>query len=933
MLPGFSRRLLPFLAWLPAISRNSLRPDLEAGLICAVLILPQAIALATLAGMPPEYGIYTSIFPVLVAALWGSSWHALSGPNTAVCVLLAFSVAPFAAVGSEHYIGYVLALTFMAGIIQLSVGMLRLGAILDFISHTVIGAIVLAVALIIIVSAASSLLGVLSNPGETFFIQLYQLVHDVPRANIFAAGVGMVTVVVGLAARYWWRRYALLIAVVTGSLAALALNLFYGSVTTKIGLLGFLSVSPLPLSMPDFNLESMAVLKELSASAVSIAFLGLMQTIVIARSLSAKSGQHIDTNQEIVGQGLANMVAPFVSSFAGSGSFNRSAVNYEAGARTPLAAVYASVILAALALVGGPLMAYLPTPVVAASLVLVGLSLVDWREARQALRSQHEAVIFFTTFVVALGLGINTGVFTGLLVSLAIYLWYASTPNITIEEYPARNGSLVQAVTIDGGLFFGSLRHVERALARLTEHDEAQSVLLLKADHVTYIDVPGIAMIAAEAKRRRMRGSDLYVYVTTAKIMSAIAGSGYMESIGHDHVIQRDRDHPMKDVLWPFRSPVSAPRQAGKLSGKMQAVRGELPMKELIKRIKAKKFFSPLSLDQISSLLEHSLRGTAHIGDIISASDATMREHLVLLDGTLETVRSWNEADGSVKSATRVIKSIAADGDPVILTAARRITVRALSEVHYLLINADTVEEMIGWSQQITSLPDTDTAIKRRMELVRRNTVFRQLPLENVYTAFLRMVLREAESGETVIRQGEAGDCYYLIESGEAEVWRTDPLTNDTALVNTLDRGDAFGEEALLQSGYRNATVKMITPGKLLTLQKSDFDELVRPGFVEEVTPDGALDLVSKRQARWLDCRYDMEYEEGRIPGAQLMPLDRLRELTHNLDPASLYIVYCRSGRRSKAAAFLLRERNIKAVSLAGGIKEWPYEIDAQPTR
>ncbi len=142
----------------------------------------------------------------------------------------------------------------------------------------------------------------------------------------------------------------------------------------------------------------------------------------------------------------------------------------------------------------------------------------------------------------------------------------------------------------------------------------------------------------------------------------------------------------------------------------------------------------------------------------------------------------------------------------------------------------------------------------------------------------------------------------YLFERGEAEVWRTDPLTDETSRVAVLGRGDAFGEEALLQGGFHNATVKMATPGVWLSLQGADFDELVRPGFVEEVTPVAALELTDKRQARWLDCRYDMEYEENRIRGAQRVPRDRLHALAHRLDPRLLYVVYCRSGRRLFAA-------------------------------
>jgi SulP family sulfate permease len=420
---GWFHRLFPFLHWLPHLDRGTWRADLEAGLVGAVLILPQAIAFATLAGMPPEYGIYTSIVPVIVAALFGSSRHTLSGPNTAVCVLIASSVAPFAAAGTEAYIGYVLALTLMTGVIQFAIGVLRLGAVLDFVSRTVVAAVVLAVGLIIMVSAMSGFLGVLSNLDEPFLVRLYQFIHDVPRASLFVVTVGAVTVAAGFVARRFWRRYALLVAVLAGSFAAWLLNLAFGPATTELALLGNLSISWLPLSAPSLDLEAVPVLKELVASAFSIAFLGMMQTVFIARSLASKSGQRLDTNQEILAQGLSNLVAPFFSSFASSGSFNRSAAHYEAGTRTPVAAICAALLLGVLAFAATPLIAQMPLAAVAGALVLVGYGLVDIRETRRLLRSRHEAIVFLATLAAALALGLNAGVFTGVTLSLIVYLW------------------------------------------------------------------------------------------------------------------------------------------------------------------------------------------------------------------------------------------------------------------------------------------------------------------------------------------------------------------------------------------------------------------------------------------------------------------------------------------------------------------------------
>ena len=238
---------------------------------------------------------------------------------------------------------------------------------------------------------------------------------------------------------------------------------------------------------------------------------------------------------------------------------------------------------------------------------------------------------------------------------------------------------------------------------------------------------------------------------------------------------------------------------------------------------------------------------------------------------------------------------------------------------------------MLGWSQQFTQSNEDSDELKRKMNLVKQISIFHELPLENVRTAFERMTTREVKAGETIVTQGESGDTYYLIDSGEAEVFKADPFTDEISKVATYGAGDAFGEESLIQDAYRNATVTMKTPGKLFVLEKEDFNALLKPHIVEEVSAEDAYEMVNNGEADWIDCRYDLEYEESRIPGASLIQLDRLRWDIHNVNPDKNYIVYCRSGRRSKAGAFLLRERNIKAMSMVGGIKDWPFEVDSTP--
>lgn len=921
-------RWFPFLEWIDKLDKKTTRPDLEAGIIGAILILPQAIALATLAGMPPEYGIYASIFPVIIASLWGSSWHTLSGPNTAVCVLIAFSVSPFASVGNDVYIGYVLALTLMVGVIQFMLGIAKLGAILDFISHTVISAIVLAVALIIILSAASSFLGLLSNAYEPFFIRLYQVFNDIPRANGYAVMVGAATVISGLVARRYWKRYSLVIAVVVGTLMSACLNLLLGSANTELEQVGYLSLSLLPFSLPSFNMESLYVLKELVSSAFAIAFLGLMQTVVISRSIANKSGQQIDTNQEIISQGLANMVAPFFSSFAGSGSFNRSAAHYDAGAKTPMAAVYASLILALLVLIASNLIAYIPSATIAGALILVGYGLIDLKELKQIMQSRQEMVIFSLTFTSSLLFGLNSGVFTGLFLSLILYLWYASTPNVVLEEHTSRDGRPVSVVIIDGNLFFGSVRHVERCLRRLGDPTDS-SIILLRTDHLTYLDVPGAVMLGAEVKRRRENGDDVYIYVTRKGVVDILRNAGCLDIIGEDHLIYKDLDHEMKYLLSPVQNSNSTKTQRKNLA--MEHGSEEETMQALVKRLRSTRLLGPLTTEQLTSLVEESGIKEAKPGEIINAHDEPMHGHIILVDGELEAQRIWSSPGEHDKSYTWILKPNDVEGGFAFLGAANRIRARAISDIKYVQIDADKIDEIIGWDEQFSEDLKNDPELKHRMNLIKNVSVFYKIPLENIKQAFKRMRKQEVKAGETILEQGEKGESFYIIENGLCDVIQTDPFTDETECINKLAAGDAFGEEALIQDGYRNATITMTTPGTLLVLDKKDFDSLLRAEIVDEITAEDALKMVNDNKAKWVDCRYDMEYEESRIPGAPLVSLGSLREDVHQLDHDTTYIVYCRSGRRSRAAAYLLKERDIEALSLEGGIKNWPYEIDSEP--
>ena len=347
-----------------------------------------------------------------------------------------------------------------------------------------------------------------------------------------------------------------------------------------------------------------------------------------------------------------------------------------------------------------------------------------------------------------------------------------------------------------------------------------------------------------------------------------------------------------------------------------------MDMSGLAKGLGATTLFSPLAKEQLQTLLERSPRVELPAGAWLAEAQQGLRDHLVVVAGELEAVRIWTDADGREQSSTRrVAVRGGGPGFALLCAASSQTGVRALTEARVLRIDAEELDELLGWSHLGAALPSA-----------RRLKVLQNVPPENMHRLFDRVVERFVAAGEIIVEQRQEADSYYIIAAGEAEVWMTDPLTDETRLVNHLSDGDGFGEEALLVEGNRTATVKMSSPGRLLVLAKADFDELLQPQMVQTIDAERANAQLARGEARLLDCRYQAEYEESRIPDAHLAPLDTLRHQgVFTLDPEASYIVYCRSGRRSRAAAFLLRERGIRAASLAGGIQAWPYEVISGP--
>jgi SulP family sulfate permease len=361
-------RLLP-ARWWHVVDRDTLRADLAAGLVSAIIVLPQGIAFATLAGMPPQYGLYAAMVPAVVAALWGSSWHLVSGPTNAISLVVFATMSALAEPGSAEYVRLVLTLAFMVGVLQLAMGLARLGALVNFISHTVVVGFTAGAAVLIVASQLRNFLGVPIPAGSSFLQTMAALGQGVGALEPYTVGVGAATLAAGLAARRWLPRVPyMIVAVIAGSVLAYALNRWLGEAHTGLRTVGAL---PGALPAPSAPALSFDTLRKLAGPAIAISVLGLVEAVSIARSIALKSGQRIDGSQEFVGQGLSNLAGSFFSAYPTSGSFNRSGANYEAGARSPLAAVLSAIFLIILVLGLAPLAAFIPVATMAAILFLV----------------------------------------------------------------------------------------------------------------------------------------------------------------------------------------------------------------------------------------------------------------------------------------------------------------------------------------------------------------------------------------------------------------------------------------------------------------------------------------------------------------------------------------------------------------------------------
>lgn len=491
------REALPDFSWWRAVD---VRREVIVGLAGALLVIPQAITFAYLAGVAPEYGLYCAIFVGFLASLFGNS-AMVGGPNTAMAILLGVIVLPFAGRGSPLYTEFVLVLSLMVGLIQLCIWLLRGAAVFRYFSPAAIAGIKVGVGVLLITSALEGALG-LSPLSTQFFYEKFYIAFASwsDLVNPYAATISGVTVVAGLLLKKRWPRSYIISAVLIGSLVGAVIYGLLGPVQSQVELLGHITLRALPLNVPRLGPQHRLFMEQVLPSAIAIAVLGLAQALVIARDLKATTNGHLDLHKEVFAQGIANALSPVFSTFAGSGSFNRTSVAVEMGARTPLSGMIAAFAVVLLAWALGPLLTLLPMPVIAGVMALVGMGMIQGNEIRSFYNRADGAVLLITLFTVIF-LDLELGILVAVVASVGFFVVGVSTVKLAIS----RDGD-EERIAVTGNLFYASL---DRLTKHLVGDPSARTVLDLS--RVPYCDAAAQETIKRIQLERALHGGRLEI--------------------------------------------------------------------------------------------------------------------------------------------------------------------------------------------------------------------------------------------------------------------------------------------------------------------------------------------------------------------------------------------------------------------------------------
>lgn len=543
-------RLLPFLSWRSRISRANLRADALAGLAVALVAIPQSLAYAHLAGLPPYYGLYAALIPTAVGALFGSSAQLSTGPVALTSLLTAASIAQFATAGTEQYLAYAITLALLSGLFQLAFGVLRLGVLMNLLSHPVLMGFVNAAAILITLSQIPTLFGVVSPATGHIVTDAWQVLAKAGNWHGYSVALGLSA----LALLITFRRFA---PKSPGVLISAALLTFVSYAFGYADTGGHI-VGDVPQGLPSVSLPAIEWNRwlELLPASFIIAVISFMEAMSSAKIAAIKTAVKWDENQELIGQGLAKIAAALSQTMPVSGSFSRSALNLAANAATGLSSLVSALCVLLTVTFFTPLLKYLPQPVLAAIIVMALASLVNVRSLRNAWRaSSDDAIAALLTFLTTLAFApqIQNGIFAGILVSLALFIYRRMRPNIEVLE-PGSEALRSQApegardarldalgiVRFGASLVFVNASYFEDAVLRLERDYPGLRYVLVSANAINSLDASGVEMLSALVDGLRKKGIVVIFSGVKRHVRAVLERTGLEARVGTDNFFESD---------------------------------------------------------------------------------------------------------------------------------------------------------------------------------------------------------------------------------------------------------------------------------------------------------------------------------------------------------------------------------------------------------
>lgn len=532
--------------WFDRVNSQNLQADFWAGLTGATVVLPQAVAFADIAGLPPQAGFYTAMVTPIVAGVLGSSWHAVSGPTTAISALVFGALSGVYAAWSPEFYRAAIVLALFVGIIQLVLGLLRAGALVDFVSPSVMTGFVSAAALLIALSQLGAILGIaLPRPENpvAFAGALSAQLTDISGPALLLGGVAIATAYIVRRYQRRWPNYLIALVLASGLGTALA------SAGFNVAMIGAIDGVVPSFSMPPLQGDHIGTL---GSPAFAIALVGLLEASAIGRAVALKSRQDLDANREFVGQGVSNMVGSFFRCYPGSASFTRSGVNYDAGAQTPLSAVFAALFLFIIVLAVAPMFAYVPKAAMAGVILLVALRLFDTSEVLHIVQhSKGETAIAASTFFAGILVDLEFAIYCGVILSVLLFVERSAEPALRVgvpdPTLPRRSFRPISETGLpmcpqiimsglDGPLFFGSIARIRREFRNFERSYPNQTTMIFNIRGVGQIDLPAAELLIEEAKRRKARGGQLFVQTKIPRTIDQLKRFGVTDHLADKKV-------------------------------------------------------------------------------------------------------------------------------------------------------------------------------------------------------------------------------------------------------------------------------------------------------------------------------------------------------------------------------------------------------------